>query len=111
MPPASTIAIPNRNTRRGPNSSASRPAVGWAIALVRYRPEMRIDVLPTATPMAAAIGTNAVAIAELLIGFSAEPRYNGVTNRDPNRFPSAAPLAGGCVLLLVVLVALSACTD
>jgi hypothetical protein len=37
--------------------------------------------------------------------------YNGVTNRDPNGFPSAAPLAGGCVLLLVVLVVLSACTD
>ena len=57
--------------------------MGWAIALVRYRLEMRIDVLPTGTPMAAAIGTSAVAIAELLIGLSAEPMYNGVTNRGP----------------------------
>src|SRR5487761_594758 len=33
---------PARNTRRGPNSSARRPQVGWAIALVRYRLEIRI---------------------------------------------------------------------
>jgi hypothetical protein len=38
------------------------------MALVRYRLEMSIDVLPTGTPMAAAIDTRAVAITELLMG-------------------------------------------
>jgi hypothetical protein len=31
----STVMIPARNTRRGPNSSDSFPAVGWAIELAR----------------------------------------------------------------------------
>lgn len=84
IPPISTMAIPLRNTRRGPNSSASRPAVGWAIALVRYRLEIRIDVSPTETCIAVAIDTKAVAITELLIGFRAEPTKSGAMNRAPN---------------------------
>jgi hypothetical protein len=34
-PPRSTNRMPTINTRRGPNSSASLPAVGWAIELAR----------------------------------------------------------------------------
>jgi hypothetical protein len=45
-----------RKTRRGPNSSASLPAVGCAIAHAMYNEETRIDVRPTGTCKAAAIG-------------------------------------------------------
>jgi hypothetical protein len=76
--------MPARKTRRGPSSSASRPAAGWAIALVRYRQEIKIAVWPTGTCTAAAIETSAVAITELLIGFSAAPSSIGDTKRGPN---------------------------
>ena len=82
--------MPTRNTRRGPNSPASFPAVGWAMALARYSAETRTAVRPTETPIAAAIGTSAVAIRELLIGLSADPMNKGVTNRQENGFPVAA---------------------
>jgi hypothetical protein len=36
--------------------------------------------------MAAAIGTNAVAMNEVLTGLSAEPIYSGVTKRQSNAF-------------------------
>ena len=39
---------------------------------------------PSDTCSAAAIGTSAVAIRELLIGLSAEPASRGVTNRQEN---------------------------
>jgi hypothetical protein len=88
------MAMPTRKTRRGPNSSASRPAVGCATALVRYRLEIRIEVWPTDTPMAAAIDTRAVAMTELLMGLRAEPMNIGVTNRGPNgRVGSAVPVS------------------
>jgi hypothetical protein len=58
--------------------------VGCAIAQARYSDETRIDVRPTGTCKAAAIGTSAVAITELLIGFSADPVTRGVTVRHPN---------------------------
>jgi len=60
------------------------------MALVRYRLEIRIEVCPTETPMAAAMDTRAVAMTELLMGFSAEPKYIGATNRGPNWSPRAA---------------------
>src|SRR5580693_10036738 len=85
--------MPDRNTRRGPNSSDSFPAVGWAIELARYSAETRTAVRPTDTCMAAAIGTRAVAISELLTGFSDEPRNIGVTNRQEKASAGAVVLA------------------
>src|SRR5579875_4099703 len=79
-PPARTSTIPARNTRRGPNTSATLPDVGWAIALARYRADTSAAVCPTGTPAAAAIGTSAVAISELLIGLSADPMNSGAVN-------------------------------
>ena len=35
IPPSRMMAIPVRKTRRGRNSSASLPAVGWATALAK----------------------------------------------------------------------------
>lgn len=43
-PPVSTSRMPARKIRRGPNSSDSFPAVGWAMELARYSPETRIAV-------------------------------------------------------------------
>lgn len=43
------------------------------------------------TPTAAAIGTIAVAISELLIGLSAAPTNSGTQNRHPNPLALAAP--------------------
>ena len=76
-PPASTSVIPVRNTRRGPNSSASFPNVGWAIALAKYNTDTNATVRPTDTCTPRAMGTSAVAIRELLIGLSADPGTSG----------------------------------
>ena len=46
-PPASTAMAPLRNTRRGPNSTASLPAVGCATALARYNAATSTEVRPT----------------------------------------------------------------
>ena len=92
-PPASTSPIPARNTRRGPNSSDSFPAVGWAIELARYNAETSTAIRPTDTCIAAAIGTSAVAISELLTGLSADPMNSGVVNRHEKAFrpPGGTP--------------------
>ena len=63
--------------------------MGWAIALVRYRQEIKIAVWPTATCIAAAIETSAVAITALLSGYSAAPSSIGDVKR-----PSKARSAG-----------------
>jgi hypothetical protein len=60
------------------------PAVGWAVALAKYRLGTRTAVRPAETWNAAAIGTSAVAISELLIGLSDDPMNSGVTNRHEN---------------------------
>jgi hypothetical protein len=91
--------MPARNTRRGPNSSDSLPAVGWAIALARYSAETRTAVRPTETWTAAAIGTRAVAIRELLTGLSADPMNRGATNRHEN----ASPVASLCVFSVAAI--------
>lgn len=62
------------------------PAVGWAIALARYRAVTRDAVCPTETCRPAAIGTSAVAIMELLTAFNADPTNSGVVNRHENGF-------------------------
>src|ERR1700760_803341 len=85
-PPASTSRMPARNTRRGPNTSATLPAVGWAIAAARYRADTSAAVWPTDTWTADAIGTSAVAISELLLGFRADPTNSGAVNRQANRW-------------------------
>ncbi|GAA4181546.1 hypothetical protein GCM10022287_36980 [Gryllotalpicola koreensis] len=51
-------------------------------------------VWPTETCMLAAIGTRAVAIIELLIGFSADPMNSGVVNRHENGVPGASSARG-----------------
>jgi hypothetical protein len=60
------------------------PAVGWAVALAKYRLETRTAVRPAQTWNAAAIGTSAVAISELLTGLSDDPMNSGVTYRHEN---------------------------
>ena len=93
-----TRRMPARNTRRGPKTSATLPAVGWAMALARYSAVTSTAVWPIDTRTPAAIGTSAVAIRELLIGFRAEPMNSGVVNRHENGFvpgPSATLTAGG----------------
>ena len=57
--------------------------------------------------MAAAIGTNAVAMNELLTGFSAEPIYRGVTKRQSNAFL----LSVGCGELDSFILALRKLAD
>ena len=88
-----------RNTRRGPNSSDSLPAVGCAIELARYSAETRTVVLPTGTCIAAAIGTRAVAISELLTGLREEPSSIGVTNRQENAFFAATLVTVPCAVI------------
>ncbi|SKT80384.1 Uncharacterised protein [Mycobacteroides abscessus subsp. abscessus] len=90
-PPVINAPIPVRNTRRAPNTSQSFPAVGCAIAEAKYSAETRAAQRPTETPTAAAIGTIAVAISELLIGLSAAPTNSGTQNRHPNPLALAAP--------------------
>jgi hypothetical protein len=90
--------IPARNTRRGPNSSDSFPAVGCAIELARYSAETSTAIRPTDTCIAAAIGTSAVAISELLTGLSADPMNSGVVNRHEKAFPPSAGVPGSAVL-------------
>src|SRR2546426_1130207 len=72
-----------RNTERQLNQPTARPPMVGPIA--------RVTALVTASPPStppggdcrpAAIGTSAVAISELLIGFSAAPMSNGVMNRE-----------------------------
>src|SRR5246127_1985752 len=89
-PPASTTAMPSKKTRLGPNSSASRPVVGCATAQVKYRLDMRIEVLPTGTSIAVAIATSPVAITKLLIGLRAAPKSIAVTNPAPKGFEVVA---------------------
>lgn len=89
--------MPARNTRRGPNTSATFPAVGWAMALARYSAVTSAAVWPTGTCTPAAIGTSAVAIRELLMGFRAEPMNSGVVNRHENGFAPGSPsVTAGC---------------
>src|ERR1700734_3048116 len=89
--------MPARNTRRGPNSSDSFPAVGWAIELARYSAATSTAIRPTDTCIAAAIGTSAVAISELLTGLSADPMNSGVVNRHENAFPPPGGAPRGAV--------------
>ena len=90
--------MPARNTRRGPKTSATLPAVGWAMALARYSAVTSAAVCPIDTCTPAAIGTRAVAIRELLTGFRAEPMNSGVVNRHEKGFgpvSSSVPAGGG----------------
>ena len=100
--------MPANSTRRGPNCSATLPAAGCAIALARYSADTRIAVCPTGTFSACAMGTNAVAISELLIGLSVEATYSGLTKRHENApscrsTPNVVALQEGLVLVRNVI--------
>ena len=104
VPPRSTRRMPANSTRRGPNCSATLPAAGCAIALARYSADTRIAVCPTGTFSACAMGTNAVAISELLIGLSVAATYSGLTKRHENApscrsTPNVVALQEGLVLV------------
>ena len=49
IPPSSTSPMPVRKILRGPNSAASFPIVGCAIALATYRPATSAAVRPGET--------------------------------------------------------------
>jgi hypothetical protein len=71
-PMSPKVEIPVRNSRRGPNSSQSLPAVGWAIALAKYRLETRTAIRPRRGTQPRS-ETSAVAISDLLTGLSDAP--------------------------------------
>jgi hypothetical protein len=79
--------MPDRKTRRGPNTSAALPAVGWAVVLARYKAATRAAVWPIWMPKSLAIGSSAVAMSELLTGLRAEPTNKGVVKRQENGWP------------------------
>lgn len=82
-----TGASPARNSRRGPNTSPSRPETGWATALVRWNSEIIQETQANNSSKSSASWIRATAISEELSGFSTVPEAVA-TSRGPRRGPA-----------------------
>ena len=72
-PPIMTNAAPTMNTERGPMISESLPAVGCAMAHVRYSADISRVALPASIRKSCEIGASAVEISVLLTGLRPTP--------------------------------------